>query len=70
MMEKVFISALEKLTEPLAIISVVLMFVIVILVLTVTRTLPKIHSVLGQHTALMEIMVFGRGKNGSCKKDS
>jgi hypothetical protein len=59
-MNEIFLKAIEKLTDPLAIVLIVSMAANILLVVTVSRVLPKVYQVLGKQTALIEILVYGR----------
>ena len=61
-MQEVFIKAIERLTDPMAIVLIVSMFANALLILTVVRILPKIHLILGKHTAILEFMLYGENK--------
>ena len=59
-MIQVCIAAIEKLTDPLAIVLIISMLANIMLVITVSRVLPKVYQILGKHTALLEVIVFGK----------
>lgn len=59
-MNEIFLTAIEKLTDPIAIVLIVSMAINVLFAINATRVLPKIHGILGKHTALLEVMVYGK----------
>ena len=59
-MDGVFIKAIEKLTDPLAIVLIVSMAANILLVINASRVLPRIYEILGKHTALLELLVYGK----------
>lgn len=62
-MQEIFLKAIEKLTDPIAIIAIVLMFLVVLLSITISRSLPKINMTLGKLTTLIERMVYDDSKD-------
>ena len=57
-MVKVFLHAIDRLSEPLAIIALLLMFVVIILVRTLTRHLPELNRTLGKQATILEHLVY------------
>jgi hypothetical protein len=55
---QVFIKALDKLSEPVAIIALLLMVVVLFLTRTLAKQLPVINKTLGKQTTLIERMVY------------
>ena len=57
-MTEIFLRALDKLTEPLAIIALLLMLVVIILVRSVTRHLPELNRTLGKQATILEHLIY------------
>ena len=55
---QIFLNALEKLTDPVSIIALLLMVVVLLLARTLARQLPIINKTLGKQTTLIERMVY------------
>jgi len=66
-MTEIFIKALEKLTDPLSIISLLLMVVVVVLVKSVTRHLPELNRTLGKQATILEHLVYDNKKDDTKK---
>ena len=60
-MNQIFIKALEQLTEPIAILALLLMVVVILLARTIAKQLPKINMTLGKLVTLIELLVYDRG---------
>ena len=69
-MSEIFIKALERLTDPLAIISIVLLTGNIILVLAIVRYLSKISETLGKQAALLEYLVYQHDDNTAQSNES
>ncbi len=61
-MTEIFLKALEKLTDPLAIIALLLMIVVIVLVRSVTRHLPELNRTLGKQATILEHLVYDNNK--------
>lgn len=57
-MQQIFLKALEKLSDPIAIIALLLMVVVLLLTRTLAKHLPVINKTLGKQTTLIERMVY------------
>jgi len=57
-MNEIFLKALDKLTDPVAIIALLLMSVNLALVLAVIRHLPRLYETLGRQAAILEHLVY------------
>jgi len=61
-MTEIFLKALEKLTDPLSIIALLLMIVVIVLVKSVTRHLPELNRTLGKQATILEHLVYNSKK--------
>ncbi len=57
-MTTVLLKALDRLTDPLAIITIVLVGVVVLLVRNLTRHLPELNRTLGRQISILEYLVY------------
>lgn len=55
---EIFLKALDKLTEPVAVLALLLMVVVIILVRSVTRHLPELNRTLGRQATILEHLVY------------
>ena len=62
-MTEIFIKALDRLTEPLSIIALLLMVVVIVLVRSVTRHLPELNRTLGKQATILEHLVYNLEKD-------
>ena len=57
-MTTVLLKALDRLTDPLAIITIVLVGVVVLLVRNLTKHLPELNRTLGRQISILEYLVY------------
>ena len=62
-MTEIFLRALDRLTEPLSIIALLLMIVVIVLVRSVTRHLPELNRTLGKQATILEHLVYNLEKD-------
>ena len=55
---EIFLKALDKLTEPVAVLALLLMVVVIILVRSITRHLPELNRTLGRQATILEHLVY------------
>jgi len=61
-MHEIFLKALEKLSDPLSIIALLLMVVVIVLVRSVTRHLPELNRTLGKQATVLEHLVYNQSQ--------
>lgn len=59
----IFEKALDKLSDPIAIIALLLMVMVIVLVCSITRHLPRIYKALGKQTAILNYIFYNQGNN-------
>ena len=55
---QIFLTALEKLSDPIAIIALLLMVVVLLQARAMAKHLPMLNKTLGKQTTLIERMVY------------
>jgi len=61
-MNEIFLKALDKLTDPVSILALLLMIVVVILVRSITRHLPELNRTLGKQATILEHLVYNQNR--------
>jgi len=61
-MYQIFLKALDKLSDPLAIIALLLMVLVIVLVRSVTRHLPELNRTLGRQATILEHLVYNQSQ--------
>ena len=62
-MQAIFLKALDRLTDPVSILALLLMIVVVILVKSITRHLPELNRTLGKQAAILEHLVYNNERD-------
>lgn len=57
-MAEIFIKAIEKLSDPIAILALLLMVCVLFLVRAVTRHLPELNRTLGRQATILEHLIY------------
>jgi len=61
-MIEIFLKAIDKLTDPLAIIVLLQMLVIIILARAIVKHLPELNRTLGRQATILEHLVYNQSQ--------
>ena len=61
-MTGIFEKALDRLTDPVSVLALLLMIVVIILVRAITRHLPELNRTLGRQATILEHLVYNHDR--------